>query len=147
MADQKGRTSLPNQHTLRQNPVVTDGFNMNNAMDDPMDLGASTDAPPAYGDLMDKLNLSQAGFSAGAAVTGERDQTLPSQQAGAKGMEQMMAVSTSTSTRQVANSPICWPLLFEASFYTQKGPLRNHCRPRTSRLVLVDSQARRRLRN
>lgn len=39
--------------------------------DSPLDLGASDDAPPAYGDLFDQLNLSQPGFNAGAMVTGE----------------------------------------------------------------------------
>lgn len=38
--------------------------------DSPLDLGASDEAPPAYGELHDQLNLSQAGFNAGAAVTG-----------------------------------------------------------------------------
>lgn len=36
----------------------------------PLDLGASNDAPPAYGTLFDQLHLSQAGFNAGAVVTG-----------------------------------------------------------------------------
>lgn len=35
------------------------------------DLGANLDAPPAYGDEFNELQLSQAGFEAGAAVTGE----------------------------------------------------------------------------
>lgn len=35
----------------------------------PLDLGASDNAPPAYGELHDQLNLSQAGFNAGAVVT------------------------------------------------------------------------------
>lgn len=35
------------------------------------DLGADLDAPPAYGDHFDELQLSQAGFEAGAAVTGD----------------------------------------------------------------------------
>lgn len=35
------------------------------------DLGANLDAPPAYGDEFNELQLSQAGFSAGAAVTGK----------------------------------------------------------------------------
>ena len=35
------------------------------------DLGGGDDAPPpAYGDSLDQLQLSQAGFEAGAAVTG-----------------------------------------------------------------------------
>ncbi len=43
---------------------AADDFNM-------QDLGATEDAPPAYGDAMDQLQLSQAGFEAGATVTGE----------------------------------------------------------------------------
>ncbi|KAB5578470.1 glycosyltransferase family 28 domain-containing protein [Coniochaeta sp. 2T2.1] len=35
------------------------------------DLGATLDAPPAYGDVFNELQLSQAGFEAGAAVTGD----------------------------------------------------------------------------
>ncbi len=46
-----------------RDPRVADGFNM-------PDLGANEDAPPAYGDAMDHLQLSQAGFQAGATVTG-----------------------------------------------------------------------------
>jgi hypothetical protein len=34
------------------------------------DLGANLDAPPAYGDVFNELQLSQAGFEAGATVTG-----------------------------------------------------------------------------
>ncbi|KAK0618056.1 hypothetical protein B0T17DRAFT_495243 [Bombardia bombarda] len=33
------------------------------------DLGANEDAPPAYGDLHDQIQFSQAGFNAGAEVT------------------------------------------------------------------------------
>lgn len=36
----------------------------------PLDLGASNEAPPAYGTLYDQLNLSQPGFNVGAVVTG-----------------------------------------------------------------------------
>jgi hypothetical protein len=38
------------------------------------DLGARDDAPPAYGEHHDQLQLSQVGFEAGAAVTGEEIQ-------------------------------------------------------------------------
>ncbi|ROW07820.1 hypothetical protein VMCG_03372 [Cytospora schulzeri] len=49
---------------------VADGFNLGGeGGNSPLDLGASEDAPPAYGDLYDQLNLSQAGFNAGATVT------------------------------------------------------------------------------
>lgn len=57
--------------------MVTDGFSHHGSSsqwdlqeDSPLDLGASDEAPPAYGELHDQLNLSQAGFNAGAAVTG-----------------------------------------------------------------------------
>lgn len=43
---------------------VADGLNA-------PDLGASDDAPPAYGEHHDQLTLSQVGFEAGAAVTGQ----------------------------------------------------------------------------
>lgn len=36
----------------------------------PLDLGASNEAPPAYGTLYDQLVLSQPGFNVGATVTG-----------------------------------------------------------------------------
>lgn len=49
---------------------VTDGFQL-------PDLGAELDAPPAYGDHFDELQLSQAGFEAGAAVTGMLVGALP----------------------------------------------------------------------
>ncbi len=47
-----------------RDPRVADGFSM-------QDLGAADDAPPAYGDAIDHLQLSQSGFQADAAVTGE----------------------------------------------------------------------------
>lgn len=42
-----------------------------NQANTPLDLGAGNDAPPAYGTLFDQLHLSQAGFNAGAVVTGK----------------------------------------------------------------------------
>ena len=47
-----------------RDPLAADGFNMN-------DLGATEEAPPAYGDQMDQLHLTQSGFQAEAAVTGK----------------------------------------------------------------------------
>ncbi|KAK1755035.1 glycosyltransferase family 28 domain-containing protein [Echria macrotheca] len=44
-------------------------------LDNP-DLGASEAAPPAYGDLHDQLQLSQAGIEAGAAVTDDGRVTI-----------------------------------------------------------------------
>jgi hypothetical protein len=46
--------------------TVSDGFSVSVP-----DLGANLDAPPAYGDDFNELQLSQAGFEAGAAVTGK----------------------------------------------------------------------------
>lgn len=48
---------------------VADGFQV-------PDLGADLDAPPAYGDHFDELHLSQAGFDAGAIVTGKSTLSL-----------------------------------------------------------------------
>ena len=47
----------------QRDPFVRDGFNMH-------DLGASEEAPPAYGETMNELQLSQAGFDAAAVVAG-----------------------------------------------------------------------------
>jgi hypothetical protein len=44
--------------------LVSDGFQVPS-------LGAEADAPPAYGELHDQLQLSRAGLQAGAAVTGK----------------------------------------------------------------------------
>lgn len=52
---------------------VADGFGYGGGdaqANAPLDLGAGDEAPPAYGTLHDQLNLSQAGFNAGAVVTG-----------------------------------------------------------------------------
>ena len=53
----------PSEDAARR-PLISDGFN-------PLDLGADADAPPAYGEFHDRLQLSQSGFEAGAAVTGK----------------------------------------------------------------------------
>jgi hypothetical protein len=64
--------SLSRQSTLRQAAGVPDGFSYaHDNASSPLDLGASDEAPPAYGEVHDQLNLSQDGFNAGAAVTGE----------------------------------------------------------------------------
>lgn len=58
--------------TPRQAGRAADGFDLGGEGENsPLDLGASDDAPPAYGELYDQLNLSQAGFNASAVVTGE----------------------------------------------------------------------------
>lgn len=44
-------------------PLVTDGFVV-------PDLEANDEAPPAYGDHLDRVQFTQPGFEAGAAVTG-----------------------------------------------------------------------------
>lgn len=46
--------------------LVADGFQHSLGLPD---LGAHIDAPPAYGDQHDQLQLSQAGIEAGANVT------------------------------------------------------------------------------
>jgi hypothetical protein len=43
--------------------LISDGFSL-------PDLDVAGDAPPAYGDLPDQLQFNQAGFEAGAVVTG-----------------------------------------------------------------------------
>ncbi|ROW14758.1 hypothetical protein VPNG_03815 [Cytospora leucostoma] len=49
---------------------VADGYNFGGDGDSsPLDLGADDEAPPAYGELYDRVHLSQAGFDAGAVVT------------------------------------------------------------------------------
>jgi hypothetical protein len=44
--------------------LISDGFGGMNIEDEP-----TGEAPPPYGELPDKLQFSQAGFEAGAAVT------------------------------------------------------------------------------
>jgi hypothetical protein len=46
-----------------RDPLVRDGFDM-------QDLGASEEVPPAYGEVMNELQLSQAGFDTTAVVAG-----------------------------------------------------------------------------
>lgn len=67
-----GQGPLPGDDELPETSDmwVADGFR-------PPDLGARDDAPPAYGEHHDQLQLSQAGFEAGAAVTGEERQSYP----------------------------------------------------------------------
>lgn len=73
--DEKNPT-MSRSSTLRQSAhaQVTDGFGYGGGdarhANTPLDLGASDEAPPAYGTLFDQLHLSQAGFNAGAVVTG-----------------------------------------------------------------------------
>ena len=55
--------AIRSQDGRSPDPTITDGFNI-------QDLGAADEAPPAYGDSLDHLQLSQGGFEAGAAVTG-----------------------------------------------------------------------------
>ncbi|KAJ0104171.1 hypothetical protein J7T55_000522 [Diaporthe amygdali] len=70
MVEKHNPENLSRQSTLRQTAGVSDGFNYSHDnASSPLDLGASDEAPPAYGEVHDQLNLSQAGFNAGAAVT------------------------------------------------------------------------------
>ncbi|ROV88824.1 hypothetical protein VSDG_08998 [Cytospora chrysosperma] len=58
------------EHPPPRQGRVSDGFNFGGGRDDsPLDLGASEDAPPAYGELYDQLNISRAGFKAAATLT------------------------------------------------------------------------------
>lgn len=53
--------------------VVTDGFHTQpgqGPLPDDAELGASEQVPPAYSEHHDQLSLHQAGFNAGAAITG-----------------------------------------------------------------------------
>lgn len=52
--------------------VVSDGFHTPTALPELPELGAEEEVPPAYSELHDQLSLHQAGFDAGAAVTGEQ---------------------------------------------------------------------------
>ncbi|KUI57120.1 Sterol 3-beta-glucosyltransferase UGT80B1 [Cytospora mali] len=69
MVEKTNTGSFSNQPPPRQGRVA-DAFSFGgDGANSPLDLGASEDAPPAYGELYDQLNLSQAGFNAGAVVT------------------------------------------------------------------------------
>lgn len=50
--------------SVSQESLITDGFII-------PDLEVPSEAPPAYGDQVDKVTFSQPGFQAGAAVTGK----------------------------------------------------------------------------
>lgn len=114
MVEKHNPENLSRQSTLRQAAGVRDGFNYtHDNASSPLDLGASDDAPPAYGEVHDQLNLSQDGFNAGAAVTGElqpchRPFWKPHEHS-AKALAQMMAVSTSISVRPTGGCPSFWP--------------------------------------
>lgn len=70
MAEKQG-PGVAQPCTLKQTARLAEGFYSGADQNSPLDLGASDEAPPAYGDHHDQLNLSQAGFNAGAVVTGE----------------------------------------------------------------------------
>ncbi|OAA73552.1 UDP-glucuronosyl/UDP-glucosyltransferase [Cordyceps fumosorosea ARSEF 2679] len=61
---QQNRDSLRAQGSISQESLITDGFVMPN-------LDVPSEAPPAYGDQVDKVTFSQPGFQAGAAVAGD----------------------------------------------------------------------------
>lgn len=71
------------------------------------DLGATVDAPPAYGDHHDQLQLSQAGFEAGAAVTGEEKIESAPFPGTETDLEDIKATAglISTSTRRIGDCP------------------------------------------
>lgn len=79
--NEKKTTPISRSASQTQAARVADGFRFSDGQrqgqpdtggldNSPLDLGAADEAPPAYGELHDQLNLSQAGFNAGAAVTG-----------------------------------------------------------------------------
>src|SRR3569833_85048 len=116
MTETRHRQQVPAPGEDTSEAAAGDGYDM-------QDLGATDEAPPAYGDHMDQLQLSQAGFEAGASVTSEllSIQTMPlplryrqtttSSSSSADpgvlplGAPQMTAESTSTSTRRTGSSP------------------------------------------
>lgn len=112
--DEKKTVPISRSATLMQAARVADGFLFNDGQKQqgqpdaeghdtsPLDLGAADEAPPAYGELHDQLNLSQAGFNAGAAVTGEWH-PRPDGRLKLADLTQTMAASTSPSTRPTAS--------------------------------------------
>jgi hypothetical protein len=69
-----GGADQPQRHGQHDNLpelVVPDGLHSPTALPDNPELGADEDVPPAYSEDHDRLSLHQAGFDAGAAVTGE----------------------------------------------------------------------------
>lgn len=50
---------------------VQDDFSSATALPDLPELGAEEEVPPAYSEVHDHLSLHQAGFDAGATVTGK----------------------------------------------------------------------------
>ncbi|XWW92568.1 hypothetical protein V2A60_000493 [Cordyceps javanica] len=63
-ARQRSAVSLGGPGSISEESLITDGFVM-------PDLDVPSEAPPAYGDQVDKVTFSQPGFQAGAAVTGD----------------------------------------------------------------------------
>lgn len=73
MVEKANSGKLSREVTPQPTGRVADGYNFGGVGDNsPLDLGAGDEAPPAYGDLYDRVHLSQAGFDAGAIVTGEK---------------------------------------------------------------------------
>lgn len=67
-----GNLSAPRRRTSFSDApevVVTENYNTGLMPEDP-ELGAEEDVPPAYSEFHDQFSLHQAGFDAGAAVTG-----------------------------------------------------------------------------
>ncbi|RBQ88793.1 hypothetical protein VDGD_20617 [Verticillium dahliae] len=60
----------PNARQQSGTAFSSDGFSL-------PDLEAETEAPPAYGELHDQIQLSQSGIQAGASVTGMLALILP----------------------------------------------------------------------
>lgn len=66
-----GTLSAPRRTSFSDAPevVVTENYN-SGLMPENAELGAEEDVPPAYSEFHDQFSLHQAGFDAGAAVTG-----------------------------------------------------------------------------
>lgn len=61
LASSTSGTTVPTE--VSDEPLVTDGFII-------PDLDVPNEAPPAYGDEVNRVTFTQPGFQAGAAVTG-----------------------------------------------------------------------------
>lgn len=89
--------------------VADDSQNYNNGfLPESPELVAQEDVPPAYSEFHDQLNIHQAGFDAGAAVTGRLCllRLLPHLHSTNGMCWQTTVGSISTSTRRADTSPI-----------------------------------------
>lgn len=71
-ARQQRTASMGGPGSISEESLITDGFVI-------PDLDVPSEAPPAYGDQVDRVIFTQPGFQAGAAVTGKDTQSYSSQ--------------------------------------------------------------------